>query len=154
MKSTSEFEVEKILEKKKIQNKTYYFVKWKGYDYSQSTWEPIDNLLNCNEKISEYEKSKKILDEEGLLNLNEWNSKISKVKIHDIKLKDLIVKNEIKRIINIREKNNILYALVEFEQNRFSKNKIPETYIPTNLLKTKKNINILNDFYESTIHFD
>ena len=53
MKSTSEFEVEKILEKKNIQNKTYYFVKWKGYDYSQSTWEPIDNLLNCNEKIKD-----------------------------------------------------------------------------------------------------
>jgi hypothetical protein len=154
MKSTSEFEVEKILEKKNIQNKTYYFVKWKGYDYSQSTWEPIDNLLNCNEKISEYEKSKKILDEEGLLNLNEWNSKISKVKIHDIKLKDLIVKNEIKRIINIREKNNILYALVEFKQNQFLKTKIPDTYIPTFLLKTKNNINKLNDFYESTIHFD
>jgi hypothetical protein len=154
MKSTSEFEVEKILEKKNIQNKTYYFVKWKGYDYSQSTWEPIDNLLNCDEKISEYEKSKKILDEEGLLNLNEWNSKILKINIHDKKLKELIIKNEIKRIINIREKNNILYALAEFKQNQLLKNKIPDTYIPTILLKTKKNINKLNDFYESTIHFD
>ena len=149
MKSTSEFEVEKILEKKNIQNKTYYFVKWKGYDYSQSTWEPIENLLNCDEKILEYEKSKKILEEEGII-LNEWDSKF----YSNQKLKELILNNEIKRIINIREKNNILYALVEFEQNRFSKNKIPETYIPTNLLKTKKNINILNDFYESTIHFD
>ena len=150
MKSTSEFEVEKILEKKNIQNKTYYFVKWKGYDYSQSTWEPIENLLNCDEKILEYEKSKKILEEEGIIILNEWDSKF----YSNQKLKELILNNEIKRIINIREKNNILYALVEFEQNRFSKNKIPETYIPTNLLKTKKNINILNDFYESTIHFD
>ena len=137
MKSTSEFEVEKILEKKKKENKIYYFVKWKGYDYSQSTWEPIENLLNCDEKILEYEKSKKILEEEGIIILNEWDSKL----YSNQKLKELILNNEIKRIINIREKNNILYALVEFKQNQLLKNKIPDTYIPTILLKTKKNIN-------------
>ena len=38
-----EFKVEQILARKGQQ----YFVKWKGYPDSETTWEPLKNLANC-----------------------------------------------------------------------------------------------------------
>ncbi len=39
----NEFEVEKVL----AQKGQDYLVKWKGYEDSEDTWEPIKNLVNC-----------------------------------------------------------------------------------------------------------
>ena len=39
------FIVEKFLKRKKIKNKLHFFVKWKGYPASQSTWEPRSQLI-------------------------------------------------------------------------------------------------------------
>ena len=39
----TEFEVERILH----QVGQKYLVKWKGYDDTESTWEPLKNLANC-----------------------------------------------------------------------------------------------------------
>ena len=39
----TEFEVERIL----YQVGQKYLVKWKGYDNTESTWEPLKNLANC-----------------------------------------------------------------------------------------------------------
>ncbi len=41
-----EYEVEDILGKRNISGKAHYLVKWKGYDASESTWEPKENLKN------------------------------------------------------------------------------------------------------------
>jgi hypothetical protein len=41
-----EYEVEQILNNKWVSGKPYYLVKWKGYDTSENTWEPIENLTN------------------------------------------------------------------------------------------------------------
>ncbi|KKA24011.1 hypothetical protein T310_1993 [Rasamsonia emersonii CBS 393.64] len=49
-----EYKVEKILARRKVNGQTYYLVKWKGYDTSENTWEPIKNLTNCHEKIREF----------------------------------------------------------------------------------------------------
>jgi transposase InsO family protein len=53
-----EFEVEKILDRKYESEELFYLVQWKGYDPSFNTWEPMKNLLHCNEKINEFEESK------------------------------------------------------------------------------------------------
>ena len=37
--------VEKLLEKKKIDNKIHFLVKWRGFDQKDSTWEPRTNLI-------------------------------------------------------------------------------------------------------------
>ncbi len=42
----------------KFSRQIEYFLKWKGYDNSQNTWEPKENL-ECDELIKEYEDRKK-----------------------------------------------------------------------------------------------
>jgi len=39
LKSTEEYEVEKIVGKKRIKGKNYYKVRWKGYDAENDTWQ-------------------------------------------------------------------------------------------------------------------
>ena len=53
------FIVEKILEKKKDGNRVKYLVKWDGYPFEQSTWEPEENLESIQTMVNEFEKSSK-----------------------------------------------------------------------------------------------
>jgi chromobox protein 1 len=50
--------VEKVLEKRLgKQNKVEYLLKWKGFDNAWNTWEPADNLADCNGIIESFEKA-------------------------------------------------------------------------------------------------
>ena len=49
-----EFEVEAILDSKIMRNKLYYLVDWLGYSPSHRTWEPIENLNNAPELVTEF----------------------------------------------------------------------------------------------------
>lgn len=56
-----EYEVERIL-KKRIERRTqrtFYLVKWKGYDLNECTWEPAENLFKCQESIETFEKEER-----------------------------------------------------------------------------------------------
>lgn len=55
------FEVEKIVDTKVLGKKRYYFLKWKGYDHSQNTWELAENL-NCDELIAEFNKKLEVIE--------------------------------------------------------------------------------------------
>jgi Chromo (CHRromatin Organisation MOdifier) domain len=46
-----EYEVEMIKDYTHIDGQFYYLVKWKGYDESENTWEPIKHLTQCSQKI-------------------------------------------------------------------------------------------------------
>ena len=39
-----DFEVEKILNRKKSKGQWLYLVRWAGFDESEDTWEPLENL--------------------------------------------------------------------------------------------------------------
>jgi hypothetical protein len=57
------FEVDKILDHRKIGNKhkrIQYLVSWKGYPIHEATWEPIENLDGALESVIDYNQKKKI----------------------------------------------------------------------------------------------
>ena len=56
VESDEEYEVERILGKKTINETVHYLVKWKEYDTSESTWESTTNLRNCVRTLQQFEK--------------------------------------------------------------------------------------------------
>jgi hypothetical protein len=54
LKSTEEYEVEKIVGKKRIKGKNYYKVRWKGYDAENDTWQSARDLRNAHELLKEW----------------------------------------------------------------------------------------------------
>lgn len=49
-----EYEVETILESRKRGRGMQYLVKWKGYPYSENTWEPAASLKNAQDALSTF----------------------------------------------------------------------------------------------------
>src|SRR5580765_7970671 len=57
-KGEVEWEVERILNKRKIGKGYQYLVKWKNYPAYEATWEPVRNLKGSAEDlIKEFDKS-------------------------------------------------------------------------------------------------
>ncbi|KAG6462713.1 chromobox protein homolog 3 [Manduca sexta] len=52
-----EYEVEKIVDSKKIKGKLHYLIRWKGYSADSDTWEP-ENTLSCPELINKFNEEK------------------------------------------------------------------------------------------------
>ena len=50
------YNIEKILKRRKMNDRLEYKVKWEGYPMSQSTWEPLENLVSAIEYVEEYDK--------------------------------------------------------------------------------------------------
>lgn len=60
--SEEHYVVESILDKKYENNQMYYLVKWKDYNFSECTWELVDNLNGCKRKIRKFEKEVRLFD--------------------------------------------------------------------------------------------
>jgi len=56
IKGEEEFEVEKILNKRTVQEKEKFLVQWKGYMAEEDTWESRENLGNAKELVEEFER--------------------------------------------------------------------------------------------------
>ena len=54
-----EYKVEAILQKRRQAGKTQYLIKWEGYDESDNTWEPIENLAGCEDRIADFNEREK-----------------------------------------------------------------------------------------------
>lgn len=86
IKMSKGYEVEKVLNKKIYKNKIFYYLKWKNYPESESTWEPYSNLANIQNLIDDYESSvnKK---PSGIVNLKK---KQAKEKLNNQEEKELL----------------------------------------------------------------
>jgi len=51
-----EWEVERILNKRRVRRKNKYLVHWKGFMAELDTWEGRENLKHTKEAIKEFEK--------------------------------------------------------------------------------------------------
>jgi len=51
-----EYEIENILERRIISEKTYYFVKWKDYNVSENIWKLRKNFKNSVRTFQCFEK--------------------------------------------------------------------------------------------------
>ena len=51
-----EWEVEKILNKRKVRGKDKYLVRWKGFTAEGDTWESKENLDNAADLVREFEE--------------------------------------------------------------------------------------------------
>ena len=49
------YSVEKILDRRKVNDRFEYKIKWEGYPMNQSTWEPLENLRTAMELVEEYD---------------------------------------------------------------------------------------------------
>ena len=63
MLAENEFYVEKILDKKVIDNQNYYLIKWYDYKLKDSTWEPESGLTNIKSLIKKFENKIKKINE-------------------------------------------------------------------------------------------
>jgi len=55
IEGVKEWEVEKILNKKKIKGVEKYLVRWKGFTAEEDTWEKLENLKNAEEALEKFE---------------------------------------------------------------------------------------------------
>jgi len=51
-----EYEVEKILNKRKFREKNRYLVQWKEYTAEEDTWELRENLGNAQDLVDKFEE--------------------------------------------------------------------------------------------------
>ena len=172
------YNIEKILDRRRINNKFEYKIKWEGYPISQCTWEPMKNLENAKPLIMEYDKLHPINIDDDNPKKNEINNKKKKINegkakenIDDLNNKNdtgisenndenskiLIYENEnsytvdntLKSVFTVKYQNEKLMAVVEKVGENGESFK---TFIPTDELR-KINPWILLQFYESKIKF-
>lgn len=53
-----EYEVERILDRKKFGRVTKWLVQWRGYPLEDATWEPRSSLLNAKDALAEFEATR------------------------------------------------------------------------------------------------
>ena len=74
------YNVEKILDRKKINGQYEYKIKWEGYPMNESTWEPMKNLETVKELVEEYNRTHPITEKKGLLK----HHHTKKIQIHSL----------------------------------------------------------------------
>lgn len=112
-----EYEVEKIIDSKKIKGKLHYLIRWKGYSADSDTWEP-ENTLSCPDLIAKFNdekensKNKEIKAEKKNSKKRKGAKKESKSPakkpktVWDNKQSEENAEYEVERILEVHHKKN------------------------------------------------
>lgn len=72
------YELEEVIGFKLVESELQFFIKWKGYDNTYNTWEPLDNLVNCTIFKRYVNQKFKSLEKEIYVNSNNIKQKLKK----------------------------------------------------------------------------
>lgn len=98
------FVVEKILDKKQKNNQIFYYIKWQGWSTEHNTWEPADNLYECEDIIEIFERERgKLLEK-----FKKKEDYFPTMQNIDMYLKNKIIQNK-KHIVNLKSDDDALY---------------------------------------------
>jgi len=67
IKGEEEWEVERILNKRKVRGKDKFLVWWKGFTAEGDTWESRENLQNAGDLLRDFEEEYGDGDDKGKL---------------------------------------------------------------------------------------
>ena len=167
--SNEYYNIEKILDRKKVNGKIHYKIKWEGYPMDQCTWEPLENLENVKALVDEYnqnhstknnppkgKKTNTLLNKKRKEEIkqknheNENNLKQIKTQIKkNNKEPSYKIDNSLKNVVTVKKQDETMMALVDkIEKNE----ELVKEFISTEELR-RRNPWILLDFYESKIKF-
>ena len=100
--------VEKILDRRKVNDRLEYKIKWEGYPMNQSTWEPLENLRTAMELVEEYDREhpfpKKLT---GKKKIDQKKKKQKKNQLIQLYTEYKKSKKKKKRLSNQKKKNKI-----------------------------------------------
>lgn len=156
----SEYYVEKILDKRLVDGKYSYLIKWDGYDYNDCTWEKEENLEGSKDLLNEFKQQReeeigferKITDgkiEINKLNNNFWNSVL--MCAEENALEALVNKDVPVKILFFKKHKGKLYFQVRWKKRE--NGKTPRSnYVPNAFLR-QYHYNLLFEYYESKLVF-
>ncbi|XP_045496096.1 chromo domain protein LHP1-like [Colias croceus] len=104
-----EYEVERIVDSKRIKGKLHYLIRWKGYSADSDSWEPHDTL-SCPDVINKYNEEKEIPPKKS--NKRKAKKKETKVPAKRAKTNwdsenaDENAEYEVERILEVHHKKN------------------------------------------------
>ena len=144
-----EYTVENILDKRTgLDDKSQYLIKWKGYDQSENTWEPIENLY-CHELIREFEqKLKESSFQNEVLKLS------IKEEILEIDDSEMIVEEDLSETTasnELYETNNMILQKPTITSNKSFETMVEEDvpkYVTSNEIVVKEEPEDTNEVFE------
>ena len=157
------YNIERIIDRRYINGKFEYKIKWEGYPMSQCTWEPLKNLEMAIELVEEYNNDHPIKNDTNKNSLNEITPKPKKKNLNNSfinkktrkSLSKESTKNKKQKIeedVKIVKNNLEQGRLMAVTEKRLKNGEITKEYISTEELR-KLNPWVLLDFYESKIKF-
>lgn len=139
--SNASYEVEAILNMNLINNQAYFLVKWEGYSSKENTWEPLENIKECDalQPFLDHERlgEKDNIEQECNLLLAEQEAELEAFKAKP----KILIMNELKQFDPVEfQIYQLIYMLVKKHVNFYQ-----------NFRKRFKRMIILNHFHKLDI---
>ncbi|XP_047504720.1 chromodomain Y-like protein [Pieris napi] len=103
-----EYEVESIIDSKRIKGKLHYLIRWKGFSADSDSWEPHDTL-SCPDIVSKYNEEKENPIKKGKRKSKKKESKVPAKRTKtswDSQQADENAEYEVDRILEVHRKKN------------------------------------------------